>query len=282
MRLSDLSLGISPCPNDTFAFHALLHQLLEMKQMPSALIIDDIEKLNKLSLRHTLDISKISFAAYPFIADHYQILSSGAALGRGVGPLLVCAKEKLDLLKNGIGQHLKIGIPGEHTTANFLLKHFYKDCTTVELLFSDVAKAIKNESVDAGLLIHEGRFTYEKEGLALIADLGTKWEEAYQMPIPLGAIVVKRILPYELKLLIAHQLRESIFFARNNPQASASFVSAYAQEMSESVRQQHIDLYVNEHTLQLAETDKQAILKLLNAHQQQNNLPNFGPDIFIG
>lgn len=273
-----LFIGISPCPNDTFIFDALLNNKIENKLFDFELIIEDVEDLNKLVLENKLDVSKISFHTYFKINDYYQILNSGAALGFNNGPILI-SKRKIypDEL-----QDVKIAIPGKNTTANLLLSIFNPKITNkVEYLFSDIEEAILTNEIDAGLIIHESRFTYESKGLKKIIDLGEYWQKLTNNPIPLGGIVVNRNLNPQIKHQIDSLIRKSIEYAFANPLESIPFIKKYAQELSSEVIQKHIDLYVNNFSIDLGEKGQGAIKNLFNFAIDKKLYSPFKKDIFI-
>lgn len=273
-----LFIGISPCPNDTFIFDALLNNKIENELFDFELIIEDVEDLNKLVLENKLDVSKISFHTYFKINDYYQILNSGAALGFNNGPILI-SKRKIypDEL-----QDVKIAIPGKNTTANLLLSIFNPKITNkVEYLFSDIEEAILTNEIDAGLIIHESRFTYESKGLKKIIDLGEYWQKLTNNPIPLGGIVVNRNLNPQIKHQIDSLIRKSIEYAFANPLESIPFIKKYAQELSSEVIQKHIDLYVNNFSIDLGEKGQGAIKNLFNFAIDKKLYSPFKKDIFI-
>ncbi len=250
-----LSLHISPCPNDTFAFDALINGRLE-HDFDLAVEYHDIEVLNEGVLRGEPDISKISYAVYPLIADKYRLLDSGSALGRGNGQLLVRRKGET-------GKICKVLSPGLNTTANALLKRYFPDVEEVEQrLFSEIAEAVERGEADAGVLIHEGRFVYEKRNLCLVADLGKLWEIETNLPLPLGAIVAKRELGEEVISKFDRLLARSVAFAFDNPLASRLFVKQHAQELEDDVIEKHIALFVNDYTLSLGEEGRKAVERL--------------------
>jgi 1,4-dihydroxy-6-naphthoate synthase len=219
-------------------------------------ILEDVESLNKKAFGAELDITKLSFYAYSQVTDRYELLTSGSALGKGVGPLLISKREFTDPEK----EIKTIAIPGKHTTAYFLFRTFYPTLTnTEELVFSDIEKAVLEEQVDAGVIIHENRFTYEARGLRKIADLGDLWEKKTGLPIPLGGIAIRRSIPYDIKQKVNAILKSSVEFAFANPDSSAAYVKEHAQEMDEVVRKKHIELYVNEYSIDLGESGKNAI-----------------------
>ena len=250
-----LSLHISPCPNDTSAFDALINGRLE-HDFDLAVEYHDIEVLNEGVLRGEPDISKISYAVYPLIADKYRLLDSGSALGRGNGQLLVRRKGET-------GKICKVLSPGLNTTANALLKRYFPDVEEVEQrLFSEIAEAVERGEADAGVLIHEGRFVYEKRNLELVADLGKLWESETNMPLPLGAIVAKRELGEEVISKFDRLLARSVAFAFENPLVSRNFVKEHAQELEDDVIEKHIALFVNDYTLSLGEEGRKAVERL--------------------
>jgi len=252
-----LKLGISPCPNDTFAFH----QLLRDHGSDYELVIDDVEALNGMAARGELDIAKISVAAYGHLRSEYGLLESGGAAGFGVGPLLV-ARE----LREPGG---RIAIPGERTTAALLLR-LLGAFDVVPMRFDRIEGAVLAGEVDAGVLIHEGRFTYADRGLVLLRDLGEAWEHTMHAPVPLGAIAMRRALGPKIARHFDERLRASIEFAWEHPFVSAEFVQHHAQEMEPSVVRKHIELYVNEYTRAL---DPRAVLALLAFGTQQGLFP---------
>lgn len=261
-----LTLSLSPCPNDTFMFDALLHGRIDTEGLCFEATFADIEQLNDAVTRSQSDISKISYAVLPLIRNRYQVLDSGSALGRGNGPLLVGrhALRREDL------QGLKIAVPGLHTTAHLLLKRLFPGIGSCSPhLFSDIAPIVARGDYKAGVLIHEGRFTYAKFGLQLIADLGLEWERVTALPLPLGAIVVSRNLEPELRKTVDRVLRRSIEYAFAHPEASAEFVRQHAQELDPEVTRQHIELFVNRYSLSLGDEGRRAVMTLLDIHDQE-------------
>ena len=273
-----LSLGFSTCPNDTFIFDAMVHQKVDTEGLDFTTFLGDVEELNKKAFRYELDITKLSYHAYAYLSYGYMILDSGSALGQGNGPLLL-SKTKVypDEVDN-----LKIAIPGKYTTANLLLGIAYpKAQFKTEYLFSDIEEAVLSGEVDAGLVIHENRFTYASRGLFKIIDLGEYWEELTKELIPLGGIVIRRELPDEVKEKVNRVLKRSIEFAFNQPKAVMPFVRKYAQEMDEEVMMKHIGLYVNEYTLNLGAKGKSAINKFFQLAGERNLIPNVSKNLFV-
>ena len=253
--MKKLSLHISPCPNDTFAFDAIVNHRIA-HDFDLAVEYHDIEELNEGVLRGEPDISKISYAVYPLVADKYRLLDSGSALGRGNGQLLVRRKGETSKIR-------RVASPGKNTTANALLMRYFPDVEEVEqMLFSDIAEAVERGDVDAGVLIHEGRFVYAKRNLELVADLGLLWEERTNLPLPLGGIVARRELDASLFETFERVLRRSIEFAFANPMASREFVKRHAQELDDEVINQHIELFVNEYSLSLSDSGRLALATL--------------------
>lgn len=256
-----LNFGFSPCPNDTFAFDALVHHRIDTGDLEFEVVMEDVETLNELALQGELAITKLSYFAYAYAADNYQLLQSGSALGRGCGPLLI-AKHPVP---NSKIPYCVVGIPGRLTTANFLLSIAYPDAITKkEMLFSDIEDALLRDEIDLGLIIHENRFTYQQKGLLKIADLGEFWEQKYHLPIPLGAIAIKRSLSEEIKNKVNDLIRQSVEYAYLHPEQAMEYVKQHAQAMDPKVMQQHIDLYVNDFTVALGEEGRAAVEKLFS------------------
>lgn len=257
-----LSLGISPCPNDTFIFHALVHGLV-----PGAPTVDvryaDIDVLNDLAARRELDVVKVSYGALPWLLDDYALLSSGGALGRGCGPLLLTAAQRDPTSLAGA----RVVVPGERTTAYLLLRLWARE--TVELgavdvlPFEQIMPAVRDGRYDAGLVIHESRFTYPSYGLHQVVDLGEWWEQATGRPIPLGAIVARRSLGEAAITDLEVAIRQSVEQSWADPAKSRDYVMAHAQEMDPAVADAHIALYVNDCTRDLGDEGRAAVDELL-------------------
>lgn len=249
------TLHISPCPNDTFAFDALINGRIA-HDFDLAVEYHDIEVLNKGVLRGEPDISKISYSVYPQIADRYVLLDSGSALGRGNGQLLVRRAGERSPIR-------RVASPGLNTTANALLVRYFPNVEAVEpMLFSEIAEAVERGEVDAGVLIHEGRFVYERRQLELVADLGQLWEQETGMPLPLGAIVAKRELGSEQIAAFEQLLAESVRYAMAHPAVSREFVKEHAQELEDEVIDKHIALFVNDFTISLGDEGRRAVERL--------------------
>lgn len=273
-----LKIGFSPCPNDTFIFDAMVHGKVDTEGYEFDYILADVEELNGMAFNASLDITKVSSHAYAYIADNYLILESGSALGFGNGPLLI-SKRKFGLDEV---DGLRIAIPGRFTTANLLLSIARPGALNrKEYLFSEIENAILSGEVDAGLVIHETRFTFQKRGLLKIADLGEYWEKLTGLPVPLGNIVVSRRIGKETALAVGRTIRRSIEFALQNPGSSYDFVSVNAKEMDEEVIRKHIGLYVNEFSLQLGPTGKRALEELLRTAAGKGVINELPADIFL-
>lgn len=256
MNNKRLKLAISPCPNDTFMFDAIVNRRIDLRGLEFDVEYWDIEELNRLALDAENDITKCSTALIPAIVGEYALLDSGSALGRGNGPLLVRRKGETTPLR-------RVAVPGEHTTANALVKRLFPEIEErVPMLFSDIAEAVERGDYDAGVLIHEGRFVYHRRNLELVADLGLEWEGRMQLPLPLGSIVARRSLGAETVALVEEVLRESIAYAFTHPEVSREFIKAHAQEMEDDVIDRHIALFVNDFSLSLGAEGRRAVERL--------------------
>jgi len=249
-----LTLGFSPCPNDTFIFDALVHHKIDTEGLDFEVVFADVEQLNKWAFNGKLDITKLSYNAFTHCVNDYALLDSGSALGNNCGPLLIKKPNTILTVKS------KIAIPGKYTTANMLLSISFPEYQNkVETLFSDIENEVLNGNVDAGLIIHENRFTYQEKGLEKVKDLGEFWEEETGLPIPLGGIVVKRELPLATQHKIERVLRKSVEYAFANPNSSADYVKCHAQEMEKQVLDAHIALYVNDYSISLGDQGRKAV-----------------------
>ncbi|MFD2872434.1 menaquinone biosynthesis family protein [Mucilaginibacter ximonensis] len=285
-----LTLGFSPCPNDTFIFDALIHHKIDTEGLDFEVFYDDVETLNQKAFRGELDITKLSYHAFAYIVDKYVLLDAGSALGFGVGPMLISDFEiSISDLKNNKILNRKseivnplIGIPGKYTTANFLLGLAFPEATNkVELVFSDIENAVLEGRVDAGLIIHENRFTYQDKGLKKIIDLGDYWEKETGCAIPLGGIVANRNLPADVQHKINRVLRKSVEFAFANPKSGLEYIREHAQEMSEEVMYKHIELYVNKYSVDLGEEGRKAIQLMFDTALEKGIIPAIGKDVFL-
>lgn len=276
-----LTLGFSPCPNDTFIFDALIHHKIDTEGLEFDVSFDDVETLNKKVFLAELDISKISYHAYAYALENYVLLNSGSALGFGVGPLLISKKPELNT-SNIESRNLKVAIPGKYTTANFLLGLALPKLTNKVLSsFSDIEGMLLREEVDLGLIIHENRFTYQEKGLHKIIDLGEFWEEKTNNPIPLGGIVINRGIDLETQRKVDRVLKKSVEYAFANPQSGIDFIKSHAQEMDEAVMYKHIDLYVNKYSIHLGKEGRKAIQTLFDQALELEIIPAIHHNLFL-
>jgi 1,4-dihydroxy-6-naphthoate synthase len=256
-----LTFGYSPCPNDTFAFHALAHGLVDAPFQVEPVLLD-IEELNRRAHTGDLDLTKLSVGAFAAIGDRYRMLRSGAALGHGVGPLVV-ARAPMSLAAAVRG---RVAIPGRETTAYRLLRLAAPSLgEVVEMRYDRILQAVSSGEVDAGLIIHESRFTYAEHGLSKAADLGEWWEEETSLPVPLAGICARADLDDATRAAAERAIRASVQYAFDHPTASAEYVREHAQEMSAEVCAQHIKLYVNEWSLDVGEEGLRAMARLVSA-----------------
>ena len=250
-----LSIGFSPCPNDTFIFDALVNNKIDTGVLEFEPVIEDVETLNELAMDGKLDITKLSFPAFFKSVNSYLLLDSGSALGKGVGPLLVSFKDS--------GKDVKgktIAIPGLQTTANFLLDFaFPGPKKKIAMLFSDIEDAVITGRADLGVIIHENRFTYREKGLKLVTDLGSVWESRMNIPVPLGGIAINRRIDKTIASRVETLIKRSLDYSYNSWPALSDYVRSHSQTMSEEVMRKHIDLYVNEFSKTLGENGKRAI-----------------------
>jgi 1,4-dihydroxy-6-naphthoate synthase len=275
-----LTLGFSPCPNDCFIFDAMVHGRIDTEGLEFELIMEDVEALNRKAMEGNIAITKLSYHALAYLTNAYALLDAGSALGFGVGPLLI-AKKAMPKLKEEIAG-MRIAIPGRLTTANFLLSlAFPQAVNKVEMLFSDIEDAVLNGTVDAGLIIHENRFTYQDKGLHKLLDMGSYWESLTQGPIPLGGIVISRKLDSDIQQKVSRVLRKSVEYAFANPTASRSFVTAHAQEMSEAVMQKHIDLYVNKYSVSLGTEGRAAVQLMFDKARELGLVTEMNENLFV-
>lgn len=273
----ELTLGFSPCPNDTFIFDAMVNGKIDTRGLSFDYVLEDVETLNRYAEQGKLDVTKLSYNAFLKTVNQYALLHSGSALGKGVGPMLI-AKQPLDL--NNIAD-FKIAIPGINTTANLLLTLAFPQAKNkTEVVFSEIESGVLNGTYDAGLIIHESRFTYAQKGLHKLIDLGDWWEHTMHAAIPLGGIVIKRSFDKELCATADAVIKDSLAYSwKHYPQLS-EFVTAHAQEMEEKVMRQHIELYVNDFTTDLGTVGRQSIETLFDAAHKANLLQGGIPQIF--
>jgi len=273
-----LTLGFSPCPNDTFIFDAMVHGRIDTEGLEFDYFLADVEELNRKALSSEVDITKISYHAYAYVAQNYLILDSGSALGYRNGPLLISKR----LIDPSELSHSTIAIPGKYTTANLLFSIAWPDAVNkVEYLFSDIDNAILKGEVDAGLIIHETRFTYYDKGLRKIADMGEYWANLTGLPVPLGAIVIRRNISEDVMQKVNRILRRSLEYAYKDSFASYDFVSGNAKEMDSTVMNNHIKLYVNEYSLDLGNRGRLAINELFRIAVEKDVISSLPERIFL-
>lgn len=261
-----ITLGFSPCPNDTFIFDALINKKIDTDGIDFEVNLEDVQTLNHWAIEQRLDITKISYGVLPLVMEHYIVLNSGSALGQGVGPLLISNSQH----NNEITADTTIAIPGKNTTAHLLFSLAYPDSTNKIFLRYDEIENFVLENKGHGVIIHENRFTYEEKGLKKILDLGEYWEQKTKLPIPLGGIVMRRSLSHDLQLKIDGLIRKSIEHAFSNYPVLNDYIRLHAQEMNETVMRKHIDLYVNNYSLDLGTEGKNAIRRLLSVYANLN------------
>lgn len=273
-----LTLGFSPCPNDTFMFYPLVHGLVDTGGYCFNERLEDVETLNRLAVKGVLDVTKVSYAALGHIRNEYALLRAGSALGRGCGPLLV-GKDQLDPTDLA-GK--TIAIPGRYTTAHLLLRLFNPGLENfIEMPFHEIMDAVLSGQADAGVIIHESRFTYQGFGLHQLVDLGEWWEQETGLPIPLGGIVARRSLGAETINAIEGALAAGVEYARTNPDAAAGYIREHAQEMSADVCAAHIGLYVNDFSRDLGNEGERAIGELLRRAEVAGIVPHSEAPLFL-
>jgi len=275
-----LSLGFSPCPNDCFMFDAIVNRRIDLEGLEFTERLADVEALNTSAFAGEADVTKLSYHAYAYCADRYVLLDAGSALGRNCGPLVI-SKRTIAREEVAAGR-LKIAIPGRYTTANFLFGLAFPDARNkTELVFSEIEPALLRGDVDAGVIIHENRFTYQSKGLKKVIDLGEFWETETGSPIPLGGIVIRRSLPDDVKHRVNRVLRRSVEYAFANRSASLPYVRAHAQEMNEEVMYKHIDLYVNEYSIDLGAEGRRAVETLFDRARGAGIIPPAERALFL-
>ena len=273
-----LSLGFSPCPNDTFIFDAMVHGKVDTEGLGFRIRLDDVEALNRAAFRQELDITKLSYHAFAYLSDRYELLDAGSALGKGCGPLLIARKA----LDRGEIRKAKVAIPGQYTTAHFLFRlAFPRNANKVNMVFSEIEGAVAEGSVDAGVIIHENRFTFAQRGLVECLDLGAYWEESTGFPIPLGGIAVRRSLPGEVKARVNRIMKASVRYALSHPGSADAFVRQHAQEMELDVMRKHIALYVNAFTEDIGSEGKRAVHHLFRVARELDLVPGARHNIFL-
>ncbi len=273
-----LTLGFSPCPNDTFIFEALIHNRVDTEGIEYDWFLADVEELNQRALSGSVDVTKMSYHAYAYSADNYLLLDSGSALGRNNGPLVISHRKIYpDELKEAM-----IAIPGKYTTANLLFSIFWPEATRKhEYLFSDIPDAVLSGEADAGLIIHETRFTFKALGLREVADTGKLWDTLTGMPIPLGGIVIHRNVREDIALKVNRSIRRSLEYAFKNPADSYNFIKKNATEISTEVMKEHISLYVNDFSLSLGIEGRAAVNKMYAVASERSIISPVPERIFL-
>ena len=269
-----LTLGFSPCPNDTFIFDALVNNKIDTEGFHFDVVLEDVQTLNQWALASKLDVSKVSYGVLPLLLDHYSLLQSGGALGKGVGPLLITRNNAHP--GTSVDQ-MTVAIPGENTTAHMLFSAAFPDAQKKRFMrFSDIEDAVLHGSVDAGVIIHENRFTYMQRGLVKLKDLGEYWENETGGPIPLGGIVCRKTLGSTVSASVDKLIRKSVEYAFQQYPELSVYVKQHAQEMDESVMRQHVDLYVNDYSIALGEQGNAAVNKLIEVFRKMRtgNVPD--------
>lgn len=276
--MNRIRLGISTCPNDTFTFHALINRLVDWHGLDFEIELLDIQQLNDGIFADRFDVAKCSFHAALLLADKMIVLPCGSALGYGVGPLLLAAVEN----SRPRGSDQVTLCPGAHTTASMLFRIFYPDTTRVEqTVFSDIMPRLKNNTADFGVCIHEGRFTWQNEGLALVEDLGTRWEKELNCPLPLGGLVASRSLDDQTICTASRVVQDSLAFAQNSPQEALATMRRHAQEFQDDVLMKHVELYVNQWTVDLGDTGFKALRELSTKAKAVGLVDHTMPDLEV-
>jgi len=261
------TIGFSPCPNDTFIFDALVNNKIDTEGFEFEPVLEDVQTLNKWAIEKKLDVSKISYGVLPLVIKDYVVLNSGGALGKGVGPLLI-SKKQINDVANVMNQ-VAVAIPGVNTTAHMLFSYAFPSAKNKQfLVFNEIENAVLSGKVDAGVIIHENRFTYQDKGLVKLMDLGEYWEESTGAPIPLGGIIVKKEMEPNIQRKLDELIKKSVEYSFRNYPAISTYVSSHSQEMSEDVMRKHIDLYVNNFSIDLGEEGRQAVHKFLEVYER--------------
>lgn len=286
-----ITLGFSPCPNDTFIFDALVNHKIDTEGLDFEVVLEDVQTLNKWAIEGKLDFSKISYGVLPLVLQNYIVLNSGGALGKGVGPLLITNNKNIDSLNaDPLLTNTIVAVPGVNTTAHMLFSLAFPQAKNkVFKVFNQIEDFVQQSpaenaaEVRLGVIIHENRFTYHLKGLHKLKDLGEYWEETTGLPIPLGGIIAKRSLDEALIKQVDRLIAKSVEYAYAHHHAQlAEYVKQHSQEMSEDVMRQHINLYVNNYSIGLGQTGRHAVLKLLEVYSTLNNTqPFLADDIFV-
>lgn len=280
-----LTLGFSPCPNDTFIFDALVNKKIDTEGLEFEVVLEDVETLNQWALQGKLDVTKLSFPAFFRSLDHYLLLDSGSALGKGVGPLLISGTEdggrrnEVGGMRPEVNEKI-VALPGINTTANLLFSFAFPEAQHKKfMIFSAIENAVLSGETELGVIIHENRFTYQQKGLHKVMDLGAYWEEKMQAPIPLGGIGISQSVKNSVAVKINKLIRKSLEYAFQQYPFISDYVKHHSQEMSEEVMRQHIDLYVNNYSLSLGNEGRKAIEVLFKVFSTMNNIERENSDV---
>jgi 1,4-dihydroxy-6-naphthoate synthase len=266
-----LTLGFSPCPNDTFIFDALVNKKIDTEGLDFEVHLEDVETLNQWAMQGRLDASKISYGVLPLVSEKYHLLDAGGALGKGVGPLLIARRP----IAAADISHCTIAIPGQRTTAHLLFSLAYPEARNKEfMIFSSIEEAVLSGKADCGVIIHENRFTYQQKGLVKLADLGEFWEATTGAPIPLGGILLRKDHDPSLAQKVNGLIRKSLEYAFARYPQLPDYVRQHSQEMEEQVMRQHIDLYVNNYSLSLGEDGRRAVDTLMRTYATIHGIPS--------
>lgn len=279
-----LSLGFSPCPNDTFIFDAMVNGQMDTGQLRFNYVMEDVETLNQWAFEGKLDITKLSYNTLLKVSDTYALLDSGSALGRGVGPLVICTEQTAAGITDlsSFLRDAKIAIPGINTTANLLFSLAYPEAVNkTEVLFSEIENRVLSGEFDCGLVIHESRFTYKQRGLEKLMDMGDWWEKTSGAAIPLGGICIRRDIPRETALQVEAQIRKSLELSWDSYPELSAFVKNHAQEMKEEVMRKHINLYVNEYSVSLGQEGRNAVNTLFARAKANGFTTAHASDVYL-
>ena len=271
-----LTIGFSPCPNDTFIFDALINNKIDTEGFSFEPVLEDVQTLNQWAIEGKLDVTKLSYGVLPLVLNHYLLMDSGGALGKGVGPLLISnTAERVNVEEN------LIAIPGENTTAHLLFSMKYPQAKNKVFVRYDEVENFVAQGKGLGVIIHENRFTYADKGLHKITDLGDYWEQQTKVPIPLGGIVVKKTLPGDTQKQMENLIKKSIEFGFGHYPELNDYIRSHSQEMSEAVMRKHIDLYVNKYSLGLGDEGRAAVTTFMNVYSNMHASKAFGTEIFL-
>ena len=281
--MPEFEIGFSPCPNDTFIFDALVNHKIDTKGYTFKVHLEDVQTLNEWAIAGKLPFSKISYGVWPLVKNNYTLLNSGGALGKGVGPLLVYKEDASRPEGKPEASTMRVAIPGVNTTAHLLFSLAFPNVTNKEfLVFNEIENAVLNGKVDAGVIIHENRFTYADKGLSKWMDLGTYFEETFNAPIPLGGIIARNDINANEIAIVDDLIKQSVEYAFANPKSGIDFIKQHAQEMDEAVMYKHIELYVNQYSVDLGIEGKKAIDTLFELASKNKVIPNYNLNLYVG